>query len=60
VATSDNAIPPDGERHMAELAGAQKIVDVDASHSIALSQSAVVAELIRTAVEVTSAAPSAV
>ena len=54
VATSDNAIPPDGERHMARRAGAQ-IIEVDASHSIALSQPAAVAELIRSAVEVTSA-----
>jgi pimeloyl-ACP methyl ester carboxylesterase len=35
VATSDKAIPPAGERHMAERAGAQ-IVEVDASHSVAL------------------------
>jgi pimeloyl-ACP methyl ester carboxylesterase len=58
VATSDKAIPPDGERHMAKRAGAQTI-EVDASHSIALSQPAAVAELIRTAVAATSAAPSA-
>ena len=57
VATSDNAIPPDAERHMASRAGAQTI-EVDASHSIALSQPAAVAELIRTAVEATSAAPT--
>src|SRR6266567_4717601 len=57
VATSDKAIPPDGERHMAKRAGAQ-IIEVDASHSIALSQPAAVAELIRTAVVATSAAPS--
>jgi len=59
VATSDNAIPPDGERHMAQRAGARTI-EVDASHSIALSQPTAVAELIRTAVEATSTAPSAV
>jgi pimeloyl-ACP methyl ester carboxylesterase len=59
VATSDKAIPPDGERHMAQRAGAEP-VEVDASHSIALSQSTAVADLIRTAVEVTSTAPSAV
>jgi pimeloyl-ACP methyl ester carboxylesterase len=57
VATSDNAIPPDAERHMAKRAGAQTI-EVDASHSIALSQPTAVAELIRTAVEATSAVPS--
>jgi pimeloyl-ACP methyl ester carboxylesterase len=54
VATSDKAIPPDGERHMATRAGAE-IVEVDASHSVALSQPSAVAELIRSAVEVTSA-----
>jgi pimeloyl-ACP methyl ester carboxylesterase len=59
VATSDNAIPPEAERFMAQRAGAQPI-EIDASHSIALSQPAAVAELIRTAVEATSAAPVAV
>jgi pimeloyl-ACP methyl ester carboxylesterase len=49
VATADKAIPPDAERHMAVRAGAQPI-EVDASHSIALSQSKAVADLIRTAV----------
>src|SRR3954470_13302286 len=58
VATADNAIPPDAERHMAKRAGAQ-IIEVDASHSVALSQPAAVAELIRTAVEATSTVPSA-
>jgi pimeloyl-ACP methyl ester carboxylesterase len=58
VATADNAIPPDAERHMAQRAGAQTI-EVDASHSIALSQPTAVADLIRTAVEATSAAPTA-
>ena len=58
VATGDNAIPPDAERHMARRAGADPI-EVDASHSIALSQPKAVAELIRTAVESTSAVPSA-
>ncbi len=54
VATSDNAIPPDGERHMAARAGAQT-VEVDASHSIALSQPTAVADLIRRAVSGVSA-----
>ena len=58
VATGDNAIPPDAERHMARRAGADPI-EVDGSHSIALSQPKAVAELIRTAVESTSAVPSA-
>jgi hypothetical protein len=43
------AIPPDRERYMATRAGAQPI-EVDASHSIALSQPKAVADLIRTAV----------
>ena len=55
VATADNAIPPDAERHMAARAGAQT-VEADASHSIALSQPAAVADLIRTAVAGVSAA----
>jgi pimeloyl-ACP methyl ester carboxylesterase len=58
VATQDNAIPPAAERHMAERAGARKIVEVEASHSIALSQPVAVAELIRTAVEATSGVPT--
>jgi pimeloyl-ACP methyl ester carboxylesterase len=55
VATADKAIPPDAERHMARRAGAEPI-EVDASHSIALSQPKAVADLIRTAVNATSAA----
>ncbi|HEY6758426.1 MAG TPA: alpha/beta hydrolase [Baekduia sp.] len=54
VATSDNAIHPDAERHMAQRAGAE-VIEVDASHSIALSQPAAVAELIQTAVTATAA-----
>ncbi|WP_026421168.1 alpha/beta fold hydrolase [Actinokineospora inagensis] len=52
VATADKAIPPDAERHMAHRAGASTI-EVDASHSIALSQPGAVADLIRTAVTAT-------
>jgi pimeloyl-ACP methyl ester carboxylesterase len=59
VATGDNAIPPDAERHMASRMGAQTI-EIDASHSIALSQPAAVADLIQTAVDRTSAATTAV
>ena len=59
VATSDKAIPPEAERFMAQRAGAQPI-EVDASHSIALSQPTAVAALIRTAVEATSEVPVAV
>jgi pimeloyl-ACP methyl ester carboxylesterase len=53
VATADNAIHPDAERHMAHRAGAETI-EVDASHSIALSQPRAVVELIQTAVDATS------
>ena len=42
---------------MAKRAGAQTI-EVDASHSIALSQPTAVADLIRAAVDTTSAVPS--
>jgi pimeloyl-ACP methyl ester carboxylesterase len=58
VATADNAIHPDAERHMARRAGAETI-EVDASHSIALSQPKAVAELIQTAVSATAAVPVA-
>ncbi|MDX6726783.1 MAG: hypothetical protein QOK49_1588 [Baekduia sp.] len=54
VATSDNAIHPDAERDMARRAGAE-IIEVDASHSIALSQPTAVADLIQNAVDVVSA-----
>ena len=53
VATSDHAIHPDAERHMARRAGAT-ITEVDASHSIALSQPAAVVELIKGAVDATA------
>ncbi|MEA2282231.1 MAG: hypothetical protein QOK21_2838 [Solirubrobacteraceae bacterium] len=49
VATADEAIHPDAERHMARRAGADT-VEVEASHSIALSQPKAVADLVRTAV----------
>src|SRR5262249_32815147 len=44
VATSDQAIHPDAQRHMTARAGADTI-EVDASHSIALSQPDAVTEL---------------
>jgi pimeloyl-ACP methyl ester carboxylesterase len=53
VATADNAIHPDAERHMAHRAGAETI-EVDASHSIALSQPKAVVELIQAAADATS------
>ena len=57
VATADNAIPPEAERHMAQRAGAQTI-EVDASHSIALSQPKAVADLIQTAITATAPVPA--
>jgi pimeloyl-ACP methyl ester carboxylesterase len=54
VATADNAIHPDAQRHMTRRAGAETI-EVDASHSIALSQPDAVVGLIRNAVEATAA-----
>jgi pimeloyl-ACP methyl ester carboxylesterase len=59
VATADNAIHPDAERHMARRAGAETI-EVEASHSIALSQPGAVVELIQTAVDATSASTAGV
>jgi pimeloyl-ACP methyl ester carboxylesterase len=56
VATADNAIHPDAERHMAHRAGATTI-EADASHSIALSQPGIVADLIQTAVDSTATVP---
>ena len=54
VATADNAIHPDAQRHMASRAGAETI-EVEASHSIALSQPEAVVTLIQTAVDAKSA-----
>ncbi|MEA2471395.1 MAG: hypothetical protein QOE38_2394 [Thermoleophilaceae bacterium] len=56
VATEDNAIHPDAQRHMTRRAGAQTI-EVDASHSIALSQPKAVADLIEAGVNATSGVP---
>src|SRR5260370_33184073 len=46
VATGDNAVPPEGERHMALLIGA-KTIQVDASPSTAPSQPTAVDCLLR-------------
>lgn len=53
VATGDNAIHPDAERDMAKRAGA-KVVELDASHAVAVSQPNGVAEVILQAVQSTS------
>ena len=55
VATADNAIHPDAQRHMARRAGA-RTVEVDASHSVAISQPRAVADLIHRAVGAETAA----
>lgn len=49
VATGDHAINPDQERFYAERAGSITI-EVDGSHSVAVSQPAVIADLIKSAV----------
>ncbi|MGE0544460.1 MAG: alpha/beta fold hydrolase [Dehalococcoidia bacterium] len=49
VATADQVIHPDAQRFMAKRARA-RTVEVDASHAVVLSQPAVVADLVRTAV----------
>lgn len=54
VATADQAIHPDAERHMARRAGAE-IIEADASHSVALSQPRVVADLIHRAANASNA-----
>ncbi len=55
VATADHAIHPDAERDMAKRAGA-KVVELDGSHAVAVSQPERVAEVIRQAVQGTSSA----
>ncbi|MGL5930523.1 MAG: alpha/beta fold hydrolase [Dermatophilaceae bacterium] len=53
VATEDNAIHPDAQRHMARRAGAST-VEVQASHSVALSRPEVVVAQILDAIKRTS------
>jgi pimeloyl-ACP methyl ester carboxylesterase len=53
VATADHAIHPDAERDMAKRAGAE-VVELDASHAVAVSQPRQVAEVILQAVQGTS------
>jgi len=52
VATEDRMIPPPAQRAMSERAGST-LIEVAGSHSIYVSQSAAVADLIRTAVAAT-------
>jgi pimeloyl-ACP methyl ester carboxylesterase len=56
VATSDLMIHPEAHRFMAERAGARTIEEIDASHSVAVSQPAAVADLIEIAVSATTPA----
>ena len=53
VATADHAIHPDAERDMAKRAGAE-VVELDASHAVAVSRPERVAEVILRAVQGTS------
>jgi pimeloyl-ACP methyl ester carboxylesterase len=55
VATADHAIHPDAERDMAKRAGAE-VVELDASHAVAVSRPERVAEVILRAVQGTSSA----
>jgi hypothetical protein len=54
VATSDHAIQPDAERDMAKRAGSET-VEIDASHAVAGSHAAEVAEVITRAAKATGA-----
>jgi pimeloyl-ACP methyl ester carboxylesterase len=55
VATADHAIHPNAERDMAKRAGAE-VVELDASHVVAVSQPERVTEVILQAVQGTSSA----
>ena len=55
VTTGDLMIPPDAQRTMSERIGAN-VSDVDASHSVYVSQPAAVADLIKEAAAATVAA----
>ena len=55
VTTEDLMIPPDAQRTMSERIGAS-VVEVDASHSVYVSQPAAVADLIKQAAAATTAA----
>lgn len=54
VATSDLMIHPDAQLFMARRSGARTIEEIVASHSVAVSQPAAVADLIQTAVNATT------
>jgi pimeloyl-ACP methyl ester carboxylesterase len=56
VGTRDLMIHPDAQRFMAQRAGARTIEEIDASHSVAVSHPAAVADLIQVAVNAANAA----
>jgi pimeloyl-ACP methyl ester carboxylesterase len=56
VGTRDLMIHPDAQRFMAQRAGARTIEEIDASHSVAVSHPAAVANLIQVAVNAASPA----
>jgi pimeloyl-ACP methyl ester carboxylesterase len=58
IATDDQMINPDAERAMASRAGSQ-CSEVSASHAVALSQPAAVADIIREATRAVHSAPAA-
>ncbi len=58
ITAGDRMIPPDAQRSMSERIGAT-VVEVDASHAVYVSQPAAVADLIKQAVAVTTAAMGA-
>ena len=55
VGTRDLMIHPDAQRFMAQRAGARTIEEIDASHSVAVSHPAVVANLVEVAVNAAGA-----
>jgi pimeloyl-ACP methyl ester carboxylesterase len=57
IATSDRMIHPDAQRFMAKRTGARTITEIDASHSVAVSQPKAVADLIQAAINATTPIP---
>ena len=58
VGTRDLMIHPDAQRFMAQRAGARTVEEIDASHSVAVSHPAAVADLIQVAVNAATPATS--
>ena len=58
IPTADRSIPPDAQRFMAERAGSRRTVEVqDASHAVAESQPAVVADVVLDAAKAPAVGP---